>query len=107
MNDFGLPQASYELITDLLRQYQEVDEAVVFGSRALGNFRPGSDVDLALKGADITPLLALDISAQLNERMPLPWFFDVLDYNSIGNPALKAHIDTYGKQLFCNRIAAR
>jgi predicted nucleotidyltransferase len=96
---FGLKPSDIESILTVLRRYPEVAEAVIFGSRAMGNFKPGSDVDIALKGS-LNPDTATNISIELNERLPLPYKFDVLDYSTISELPLIEHIDRYGKTLF-------
>jgi uncharacterized protein len=112
MNDViatsGISEKSLEIICGALRAFSAVEEVIVFGSRAKGNPKNGSDIDLALRGSGVTPTLALEISAILNERLPLPYFFDVLSYDHIENPDLKDHIDRVGKPLYriqpaCNR----
>lgn len=62
METFSISEKSYRLIIDVLKRFDEVDSAVIFGSRATGNYRNGSDIDLALKGDRITPKIMLDIS---------------------------------------------
>ena len=47
---YGLPEEHIKIILDYIARYSEIEEAVLFGSRALGTYKPGSDVDIALKG---------------------------------------------------------
>ncbi|MBN1981674.1 MAG: nucleotidyltransferase domain-containing protein [Chitinivibrionales bacterium] len=96
MNTFGISEKSYSLIQSTLAHFEEIEVAVIFGSRAKGNFRNGSDIDLALKGKECTPRTALDVSGKLNESLPIPYRVDVLDYNSIQHQQLKEHIDRMG-----------
>lgn len=92
---FGLSQNDLVSICSLLKLFPEVEQAVMFGSRALGSYKPGSDIDIALFG-NIESGTILVISSQLNEEMLLPYFFDVLHYNELTNPELKDHIDRVG-----------
>lgn len=92
---YGLSLPDQEKIRGVLRSFPEVEEAVIFGSRALGNFKKGSDIDLALKGP-IDPSLMARLRARLEEELPLPYFFDVVVYRDIASPDLKEHIDKYG-----------
>jgi predicted nucleotidyltransferase len=96
---FGLRDSDIESIRTVLRRYSDVDEAIVFGSRAMGNYKPGSDVDLAIKG-NLKPSTATDINVELNERLPLPYKFDVLAYSEITHAPLIEHIDQFGKVLY-------
>ena len=99
---FGLLSRDEKNILDALSKFDEIEEAIVFGSRAIGNYKAGSDVDLALKGALGSDLI-IQVSESLNEDYPLPYFFDVIDYNRITNEALKSHIDAYGKTIYSKK----
>lgn len=99
-NTVGLRQNDIEIIVSVIQNHPEVTEAYLFGSRAKGNFRNGSDVDLALKGDKLTTEIVSSISYQLNEETTLPYKFDVLNYHSISNNDLKEHIDRIGIRLF-------
>lgn len=96
---FGLTDKDLQFIVEVMKDYPQIDEAIIFGSRALQTYRKGSDIDLALKGKDIAET-TYKISASLNEESPLPYYFDVLDYNLIDNDDLKDHIDRIGKQIY-------
>lgn len=96
---FGLSSSDIESITKTLRSHPEVEEAIIFGSRAMGNDKPGSDVDFALKGT-VDESTATEIAIELNERLPLPYKFDVFAYPTLTNKALIEHIDYYGKTFY-------
>lgn len=100
---FGLTDKDIDLILSAIAEHPEIDEVVIFGSRAMDNYKNGSDVDLAIKGAKVSLRTVSQLSAQLNEELPLPYGFDVVDYASINTPALKEHIDSFGKVLFLKR----
>ncbi|MBF0432598.1 MAG: nucleotidyltransferase domain-containing protein [Fibrobacteria bacterium] len=95
---FGISVGDLSLIRDCLSKYKEIDEVLIFGSRATGNYKPGSDVDVALKGNIDSTLLA-KISYILNEELPLPYQFDVVGYSLISHQSLTDHIDKFGKPL--------
>jgi predicted nucleotidyltransferase len=94
--DFGLRHGDLEMICRILEKQPMIEQALIFGSRAKGNYRPGSDVDIALKGKKLSSQIVTDISFQLNEETPLPYKFDILHYHTIQEPALTAHIDRVG-----------
>ncbi len=96
---FGLTHTDLHLIVDIIKAYPQVDEAIIFGSRALNTYKRGSDVDIALKGKGLG-LTSSTISGILNEESPLPYFFDVIDYNLIDNENLKNHIDRIGQRIY-------
>ena len=97
---FGLRPDALTTITHVLAQYPAVQTALLFGSRAKGNYKPGSDVDIALRGERVTDRMAAAIAYQLNEETIMPYHFDVLNYQTIANPDLVAHIDRVGEPFY-------
>lgn len=92
---FGLSQSDIEEIKDVLKLFPQVHEALIFGSRALGTQKKGSDIDIAIKGEHLRGCVE-EISAILNEKSMLPYFFDILEYAEITNKNLLDHIDRVG-----------
>lgn len=72
---------------------------MLFGSRAKGNAQPGSDIDLALKGPAVTEQTVLRLRVALDD-LPLPFFFDVVHYETLQNPDLIDHIDRVGRVIY-------
>ena len=108
MNAFGLKDSEQELIRAVLRQHAEVTEAKIFGSRAKGNFQPGSDVDIALWG-NMTVATVAAIAGELDE-LSLPYTFDVQAYDIIRHQPLREHIDRVGQSFYVRsdeRISAK
>ena len=99
MNNFGLQDSDIKSIVEILLKNPLINEAYIFGSRAKGNFKKGSDVDIAVKGRDISTDLISKMSYTLNEETLMPYKFDVIDYNSIVNKDLKDHIDRIGIKI--------
>ncbi len=93
---FGLKDSDLEEIKKIISDFKEVEVAYMFGSRAKGNYRHGSDVDIALKGKDLTFSIVSSIAGILNEDTLMPYKFDVLNYYSISNKELVEHIDRVG-----------
>lgn len=100
MNRFGISEKSFKLLLEALTKYPQVEEAIIFGSRAKGNSKKGSDIDLAIRGAQCSALLALTLQSYFNEELPIPYMVDVLDYNSLNHQELKAHIDRVGVKFY-------
>jgi uncharacterized protein len=96
---FGLTNSDLQFILTIIKCYPQIDEALIFGSRALNKHKKGSDIDIALKGKELG-LTASTIAGILNEESPLPYFFDVLDYDLIDNQDLRNHIDRVGQQIY-------
>lgn len=96
---FGLSQKEIEYIIKILQPYSLIEKAVIFGSRAKGNYKKTSDIDIALFG-DQLDRIVLEISGKLNDQGPLPYKVDVLVYSAIDNTALREHIDRVGIPIF-------
>jgi predicted nucleotidyltransferase len=100
MNKYGLSDRVIQYLTRTAKEFQEIDKLVLFGSRAMGNFKPGSDIDLSCSGKDISRETISKLHHQLNEELPIPYFVDVLAYNTISNRALKTHIAQHGVEIY-------
>lgn len=94
---YGLSDEDVQKIILVIEQYEEVTDVILYGSRALGTYKKGSDIDLCLKGQTST-LLLLNIRMKL-EDLNLPYEFDVSLYERLDNPALRDHIDRVGIRL--------
>ncbi len=95
---FGLDDRTVKMIRQFLQVEPEVLEARVYGSRAMGNYRPGSDIDLAI-WTNSAHDISFHVKAML-EALPTPYMFDVTDYNRISHQPLKDHIDRVGKLFY-------
>lgn len=91
---YGLSEANGQRILGVLSLFGEVHEAILFGSRAKGNYKPGSDIDLAVKGVVSKDVLSRLLTAF--EETVLSYFVDVVVYDNIKNEALREHIDRVG-----------
>ena len=87
---------------EAVNKHEEIEEAIIFGSRAMGNYKKGSDVDIAIKGKQVERNIIRKLNDDLNEEYPLPYFFDILNYKEISNQELKEHIDSVGKLIYRN-----
>lgn len=99
-NSFGIYDKSYQLIVTCLQDFSEIDKAIIFGSRALGNYKKGSDIDITIQGNNITFKIVSALSAKLNEELPIPYNIDIVNYNTITNKELVKHINRFGKEIF-------
>lgn len=95
----GLSEKELGEITLIFKKFPEIQEAILFGSRAMGTFKPGSDVDIALRGR-VTLQVVARIKALLEEESSLPYLFDIVDYHTIETPAFKEHIDKHGQSIY-------
>ena len=97
--EIGLENEQVKAIQHVLSSFPEVEEAILFGSRAKGNFKPGSDIDLALKGRTL-PLESLLLLYNSLEELELPYTFDLVNYDTIKEPDLTNHINRIGKVFY-------
>lgn len=97
---FGLSESDMDYMVATLQSFLEVKKAMIFGSRAMGNFKRGSDVDIALFGKDVDFSIVAKIKDRLQEESPMPYMFDIVDATHTNSDALKGHIEEYGVVLF-------
>lgn len=88
------------MILDSLRKFTEIEKAILFGSRAMGNYKKGSDIDIAITGKNISDKTVTRLSSILNQELPIPYYIDVADYNSLSNIELKEHIQKEEKIIY-------
>jgi len=92
---YGISQSTLDKIKRTIFSVQGVDEVILYGSRAKGNYREGSDIDLTIKGElNFDDLVKL--SANL-DNLNLPWKIDLSLYSQIASEELLDHIDRIGK----------
>ena len=92
----GLSQQDLDIVVSVLSEYHQIEEAIIFGSRAKGNFKAGSDVDIAIKGLNLNLDVISQISFTLNEESVLPYKFDILNFHTISSSDLVEHINRVG-----------
>lgn len=97
---YGLRDDDVKTIVDIISTFNEIESAVLFGSRAKGTYKPGSDIDLAVTGCDVNFDIISKLDYQLNEKIILPYMFDVVDYSHLNHKELKEHIQRVGKVIF-------
>ncbi|MCF8231242.1 MAG: nucleotidyltransferase domain-containing protein [Bacteroidales bacterium] len=99
-NEVKLRSDDIKAIIDVLEKSPEVEQGILFGSRAKGNSRNGSDVDIAVKGEHIDYKAISHISYLLNEETTMPYHFDVLNYHTIKSRELLDHIERVGITIY-------
>ncbi|MCL2608316.1 MAG: nucleotidyltransferase domain-containing protein [Treponema sp.] len=97
---YGISDETLQFLRLVFQKYAGIRQVVIYGSRAKGNYRRGSDIDLALKtGGSFSFTDLLNIKNDF-EDSDIPYFVDVLVYENLSNPELKDHIDRVGKVLY-------
>jgi predicted nucleotidyltransferase len=95
-----------ETLTALFKKYPGIQEVILYGSRALGTYRNGSDIDITLRtGENFAFTDLLHLMGDFDESS-LPYLADISLYQDIENPDLKAHIDRAGKVLYSGAAPA-
>lgn len=92
---YGLKDQTIEKIQQVFMSFHQIDEVILYGSRAKGNYRPGSDIDLTLKGKELNQSVIYEVDVKLDDLL-LPYLFDVSIYHQIDNPDLIDHINRVG-----------
>ena len=92
---FGLKSHTIQAIRECLAGITHVKEAILYGSRAKGNYRNGSDIDVTLKGKNLTLHDLFQLENDLDDLL-LPYRIDLSIYSQINNKALIDHIERVG-----------
>ena len=98
--EFGLYEKSFSYLLESLKSIQEIERAAIFGSRAMGNYKNSSDIDLAIFGSLVNRQTVSTLSQKLNDELPIPYFVDIVDYNNLESVELKEHIDLVGVEMY-------
>jgi predicted nucleotidyltransferase len=96
---FGLSSNNIAKINSVFNQYSDINEVLIFGSRAKGNYRDNSDIDLVIKGKNINLSTLQEIENKL-EELYIPNSIDLIVYDNINNSDLLNHINRIGKQFY-------
>ena len=97
--DFGLDETVIQKINSVFTEFFEIDEVIIYGSRAKGNFKKGSDLDLVIKGTNLNNDLLNKVWLALDDLL-LPYKIDLSIFNHIENNDLIDHINRVGKTLY-------
>ena len=100
---YGLKEETIRNINSIFSAYPQIEEAILYGSRAKGNYKDGSDIDLTLKGDFLKLEVMNKIGLQLDDLL-LPYTIDISVYKSIRNPDLLDHIKRVGIIFYKKRV---
>ncbi|MEX1014721.1 MAG: nucleotidyltransferase domain-containing protein [Candidatus Paceibacterota bacterium] len=98
----GISGEIWNEISDVFENFSKITQVILFGSRAMENFREGSDIDLAIKGDNIALNDLLDIEAAL-EDLQLLYNFDLVNFAQLTNTELKDHINRVGTVIYTKK----
>jgi len=86
----GLNDATWDAIDGVLRRFLEIEQVLLYGSRATGRFHAGSDIDLAFVGdIDLTTLLDIDVAL---DDLLLPYKIDTVALARVGDEGFRARV---------------
>ncbi len=97
--EYGIPAEDIEHIKEVFRSFPKIEKVLLFGSRAMGNYSSGSDIDLVVVGDAITFSDMLDISDSL-DRLGMLYTFDMHHLDAIKDPEVTSHIARVAKELY-------
>lgn len=95
MSRFGLDEKTIKSIKSVLGSYQEIERVLIYGSRAKGNYKPGSDIDITLIAPSLNNTDLLKIENKMDDLL-LPYKIDISLFHQIENPQLIDHIHRVG-----------
>lgn len=89
--NFGLSQRICDDLTHVFAQYSEIEQVLIFGSRAKGYARSGSDIDLAVFAPQLSNQAFAELWNTIDE-LPLIFKIDLLHWDRLANLSLKEKI---------------
>lgn len=93
---FGLDDTTIARIQSVFARYPQIEQVIIYGSRAKGNYKTGSDIDLTLMGGqDLTLKVLYRIMDELDDLL-LPYSIDLSIYREINDPDVIEHIRRVG-----------
>jgi len=96
---FGLKKSTIELIKGVFSDHPEVRQVIIYGSRAKGNYRNGSDIDLTIRGETVSLSELMKIETELDDLL-LPYKIDLSLLHKINDASLLDHIERVGAVFF-------
>lgn len=99
---YGLKDSVIEKICEVFTRYPQIEKAVLYGSRAKGNYKNGSDIDLTLCGGkDLTLSVLYEIMEEFDDLL-LPYKIDLSILSNINDQDLLEHIQRVGVLFYEN-----
>ena len=96
---YGLKDETVADIQVIFSAFPEVEKAILYGSRAKGNFKPTSDIDITLVGEKLDLTILNQIEWKLDDLL-LPYTFDISIFSHINNNDLIEHVERVGMVLY-------
>ena len=95
----GLTDIELSKLNGVFSQYEDIEKVVLYGSRAKGNYKPFSDVDITLTGDTLTHNKRNQLSTDIDDLL-LPYQFDISIFHTLKNSDLIDHIKRVGITIY-------
>ncbi len=99
MDQYGIKSDTITKINAVFSKFNEIDKVIIYGSRAKGTYKNGSDIDLCLFGNNLNLDILNKILLSLDDLF-LAYTFDISIFKHILNPDLISHIERVGKVFY-------
>lgn len=96
---YGLDDKYFNALISVFPRHPEVDSVILYGSRAKGNYKPFSDIDITLKGSTLTRQHLGQIFTEIDDLL-LPYFLDISIYNKLTDKGFIEAIDKTGVEIY-------
>lgn len=104
--NFGLSEDVVAKFKSVFAKYPEIEEVVIYGSRAKGNYREGSDIDITLVGNNVTAKTQSSVWLDL-DGLDTPYLIDLSVFSHLNSKSLVDHIHRVGKTFYKKQEFAR
>jgi predicted nucleotidyltransferase len=99
-NNYGLDEKILSSLCNCFEQIELIEKVILYGSRAKGNYKRGSDIDITLFGKNLTLNNSVYPLMEIIEELLLPYSFDISIFSHIKDEKLIEHINRVGKMLY-------
>ena len=99
---FGLKETTIDKINSVFENFSEIEKVIIYGSRAKGNFRPGTDIDITLVGKNIQYSKLSKINIAIDD-LNTPYLFDISIFEKLNAPDLEEHINRVGQIFYIKK----
>lgn len=101
---FGLPPHAVRRLCEVFQDWPQIECVWIYGSRAKGTYRQGSDIDLCIQGRELQFTDLLRMETQIDDLL-LPWKVDLSLMHQIDAPELLRHIQRVGQVFYSTRAS--
>lgn len=95
---FGLYPNSYKKILSIFQKHENIEKVIIYGSRAKGNYREGSDIDFTVVG-DLNYDDLIKLKHEFEESA-IPYLIDISIFSDLKSENLIEHINRVGKVFY-------